>query len=121
VQLSAEPVDALTELSDSEMLRFPQGLVQQESIHFVLPEAVEDLRCIKKYTVGELSWDQTVMMGSFEAGEHEYRFPESTVPTGTLTRGRYQMKTVFIDAHGKYLWAGLNQFEVVAARPEDPL
>jgi hypothetical protein len=31
------------------------------------------------------------------------------------------MKTVFIDAHGKYLWAGLNQFEVVAARPDDPL
>jgi hypothetical protein len=115
MQLSAEPVDALTDLSSNEMLRFPQGLVQQESIHFTLPDAVEGLRCTKKYTVGELSWDQTVMMGSFEAGEHEYNFSESAVPTGNLTRGKYQMQTVFMDVHGQYLWAGLNQFEVVAA------
>ena len=68
---------------------------------------------MKKYTVGELSWDQTVLMGDYEEGEHTFEMPESTVPTGKLTLGRYVMKTVFMDDSGAYLWAGVNIFKVV--------
>lgn len=120
MQLSAAPVDATTDLAPNDVPRFQQGLVQQETLRFALPEAVEGLRCVKKYTVGELSWDQTVLIGDLPAGEHEFTFAEGTVPTGTLTRGRYCMKTVFMDAHGQYLWAGLNQFELVPAEGAPP-
>lgn len=71
-----------------------QGTVQQESIQFFLPEAVEGLRCVKKYAVGELCWDQVVEMGDYAAGEHSFAFEESPVPRGTLTLGQYRMKTV---------------------------
>jgi hypothetical protein len=114
VQLSGAPVDDVASLNDAEKPRLEQGVTQQETITFSLPEDVEGLRCVKKYTVGELSWDQTVMMGDFEAGEHQFVFAESTVPTGKLTLGEYCMKTVFMDAHGQYLWAGVNTFQVVA-------
>lgn len=62
--------------------------------------------------VGELNWNQTVMMGDYDAGDHIYQFEESQVPRGSLTLGKYTMKTVFMDTHGSYLWAGLNHFEV---------
>jgi hypothetical protein len=90
-----------------------QGTVQQETIEFELAEPVEGLRCVKKYAVGELCWDQTVIMGNFDAGTHTFKFEESQVPTGTLTLGDYRMKTVFMDVHGTYLWAGVNDFRVV--------
>lgn len=33
---------------------------------------------------------------------------------------RYVMKTVFMDAHGQYLWAGVNAFEVVPSAASSP-
>ena len=114
VQLAGEPVDSDAALFSNSLTRVPGGLAQQETLRFALPHTVRGLRCIKKYAVGELSWDQTVMMGDFEAGEHEFEFAQSAVPTGKLTLGKYCMKTVFMDAHGQYLWAGVNAFEVVA-------
>lgn len=93
-----------------------QGTLQQETIRFKLPEAVEGLRCVKKYAVGELSWEQVTLMGDCEAGDHEYAFVESKVPFGVLNLGQYRMKTVFMDAHGQYLWAGVHNFRVI--KPE---
>ena len=113
LQLTGEPVDNTAVLDKDDLPQLQQGLMQQETIRFNLPEAVSGLRCVKKYAVGELSWDQTVAMGDFSAGEHEFSFAESTVPTGKLTAGRYVMKTVFMDVHGQYLWAGVNTFQVV--------
>jgi hypothetical protein len=93
-----------------------QGTEQQETIRFSLPEDVEGLRCVKKYAVGELSWEQVVVMGDFSTGEHEFSFAESRVPVGPLSLGQYRMKTVFMDMHGKYLWAGVHNFQVI--KPE---
>lgn len=115
MQLAGEPVDDIAALADENTPELVQGTVQQETLHFQLPEPVVGLRCVKKYTVGELSWDQTVMMGDFPSGPHAFQMPSSTVPTGKLTVGRYWMKTVFMDARGTYLWAGVNTFKVVGS------
>lgn len=82
------------DLGPQECAEVKQGSLQQESIRFNLPEAVEGLRCVKKYAVGELCWEQVVEMGDFDAGDHSYQFEESEVPRGTLTLGQYRMKTV---------------------------
>jgi hypothetical protein len=113
LQLTDEPIESESALPADGLPRHQQGVTQQETLRFQLPEAVTGLRCVKKYAVGELSWDQTILMGDFEAGEHEYKFEASTVPTGKLSLGRYIMKTVFMDGHGQYLWAGVNAFQVV--------
>lgn len=104
------------EVSLKDVPEIAQGTLQQETIRFKLPQAVEGLRCTKKYAVGELSWEQTVIMGDYEAGEHEYSFNEGSVPVGMLNLGQYRMKTVFMDAHGQYLWAGMHNFKVT--KPE---
>lgn len=104
------------ELSLQDVPEVAQGTLQQETIRFRLPQSVEGLRCVKKYAVGELSWEQVVLMGDYDAGEHEYAFVESKVPFGMLNLGQYRMKTVFMDAHGQYLWAGVHNFQVT--KPE---
>lgn len=104
---------AQPERGASEVPEVTQGTVQQETLHFRLHQACEGLRCVKKYAVGELSWEQTVVMGNFDAGEHAFAFERSAVPTGTLTLGEYRMKTILMDVHGSYLWAGVNDFRVV--------
>jgi hypothetical protein len=109
--LPSKPEDV--DLPSEDCPALLQGIVQQEKLRFSLPEAVEGLRCVKKYAVGELSWEQIVLMGDFAKGTHEYTFEASQVPKGTLTLGKYRMKTVFMDVHGQYLWAGLNEFRVV--------
>lgn len=124
VKLSKEDLQLVpaadeADLGTPECAEVKQGTVQQESITFYLPEAVEGLRCVKKYAVGELCWDQVVEMGDYDAGEHTYDFEESAVPRGTLTLGQYRMKTVFMDIHGQYLWAGLHNFNVVKTDKAD--
>eukprot|EP00892_Ulva_mutabilis_P010747 jgi/Ulvmu1/8044/UM004_0281.1 len=110
--LRLAPADE-ADLGAQECAEVQQGTLQQESIRFFLPEAIEGLRCVKKYAVGELCWEQVVPMGDFDAGEHTFEFEESEIPRGTLTLGQYRMKTVFMDVHGQYLWAGLHNFQVV--------
>lgn len=92
--LQLVPAADEADLGAQECAEVKQGALQQESIRFSLPEAVDGLRCVKKYAVGELCWDQVVEMGDFGAGEHSYAFEESEVPRGTLTLGQYRMKTV---------------------------
>ena len=42
------------------------------------------------------------------------------MPKGSLLRGRFEMRTIFMDAHGQYLWAAANEFDVVKqAESED--
>lgn len=82
------------DLGTQECAEVQQGTVQQETITFYLPEAIDGLRCVKKYAVGELCWEQVVPMGDFDAGEHVFEFEESAIPRGTLTLGQYRMKTV---------------------------
>ena len=47
------------------------------------------------------------------SGVHSYQFEESQVPKGSLSMGKYEMKTIFMDSHGQYLWAAVNSFEVM--------
>lgn len=108
----------LEEQGEPEYHPVEQGTVQQETIKFRLPESVEGLRCVKKYSVGELSWTQTCVLGDRDAGEHIYQFEESQVPRGALFLGDYTMKTVFMDAHGSYLWAGISYYRVVRKQTE---
>ena len=82
------------DLGAQDCAEVEQGTLQQETIRFYVPEAVEGLRCVKKYAVGELCWDQVVEMGDYDAGEDVFEFEESEIPRGTLTLGQYRMKTV---------------------------